>query len=138
MMDEFEIWVKSRGGSTMKRDGVYVESMTRLWLECWQAAIASQLTAAPVAWIHPFYLEGNALGFEASSVRLSEAQVPLYTAAPAQSMPDADTIMALVQEYAGNWAAMVSGRINDDAGLEKAEQIKDALLAILAAPKPSP
>jgi hypothetical protein len=35
----FEKFVRQRGGSCMKRDGEYVESMTRLWLECWLAAM---------------------------------------------------------------------------------------------------
>lgn len=35
--EQFEAWVKSRGGSAMKRDGRYIESMTRLWAECWIA-----------------------------------------------------------------------------------------------------
>ncbi len=36
--ERFEAWVRSRGGSVMKRNGEYIESMTRLWDECWQAA----------------------------------------------------------------------------------------------------
>ena len=39
---EFEAWLKSRGGSAMKRDGVYIDSMARLWFECWQAANKNQ------------------------------------------------------------------------------------------------
>ena len=34
----FEAWVRQRGGSCVKRDGGYVESMTRLWWECWLAS----------------------------------------------------------------------------------------------------
>ena len=38
----FERWLVTRGGSAMRRDGAYVESMARLWWECWQAALAAK------------------------------------------------------------------------------------------------
>lgn len=38
--EQFEAWIRTRGGAIMKRNGVYVDSMTRLWWECWQARAA--------------------------------------------------------------------------------------------------
>lgn len=40
---EFEKWLKSQGSSPMKRDGVYVEAMARLWWKCYLAASAPLL-----------------------------------------------------------------------------------------------
>lgn len=48
-----------------------------------ETALAS-LTADPVAYVHPAYLQPGALGFDASVGRLAPAQVELYTAPPAQ------------------------------------------------------
>lgn len=41
------------------------------------------LTAEPVAYVHPAYLQPGALGFDASVGRLAPAQVELFTAPPA-------------------------------------------------------
>jgi alkanesulfonate monooxygenase SsuD/methylene tetrahydromethanopterin reductase-like flavin-dependent oxidoreductase (luciferase family) len=45
----FEGYVKSRGGSVMKRFGAYVESMTREWWDCWQSAQAALAQREPGA-----------------------------------------------------------------------------------------
>lgn len=39
--EAFKRYVKSRGGDVMKREGRYVHSMTRLWDDCWRAALAT-------------------------------------------------------------------------------------------------
>jgi hypothetical protein len=39
--EQFEVWVKSRGGDCMKRNGTYLSSMTREWFLAWQAARAA-------------------------------------------------------------------------------------------------
>lgn len=47
--DDFEAWVKSKGCSVKRRDGRYIESMTRLWEDCWQAATARRDAAVAEA-----------------------------------------------------------------------------------------
>ena len=37
--EAFEVFVRGQGGSCMKRDGDYLEPMTRLWWYCWQSAM---------------------------------------------------------------------------------------------------
>jgi len=47
MREEFEQWVKSRGGDAMKRDGDYVSSMTMEWWKSWQSSRQSQVVKLP-------------------------------------------------------------------------------------------
>lgn len=44
----------------------------------YQAAIADVKAGGPACWVHPTYLQGNALGIECSPVQFGPQQIPLY------------------------------------------------------------
>ncbi len=71
MREEFEGWVRRRGGDVMKRDRDYISSMTREWWQAWQAS-----RQALVVKLHkPQY--GVDYGYEIHEVRqlLSDAGI---------------------------------------------------------------
>lgn len=47
MREEFEGWVRRRGGDVMKRDRDYISSMTREWWQAWQASRAALVVQLP-------------------------------------------------------------------------------------------
>lgn len=47
MREEFEVWVKLRGGYTMRRDKEYESSMTREWWQAWQASRQALVVELP-------------------------------------------------------------------------------------------
>lgn len=112
--DRFEAWVKSRGGDVMKRDGIYLSSMTRLWWECWWQAASpiAQSSAAIDTPLSPCtQTELDAFeGLNSNSKRLFQMWVDRALKAEvanvAQAVPDRAAIIEECARMADGWLAI--------------------------------
>lgn len=67
MREEFEGWVRRRGGDVMKRDRDYISSITREWWQAWQASRQALVVQLPATCCRTlvFEIEGtNEVGME--------------------------------------------------------------------------